>query len=616
MANVNLNEKPPSLDVTEFTPPIDYKSNRKGPIRFVLSHVFHYKRLLVSAIFLRLISTLFQSSIPLIIGLMINDYEYYHNNHLNFPTNLFTFYLVLILVVGITAAIVNLLGNWSNEFISQRMERDARDELYSSLIGKSLTFHDQQTIGDLMSRAATDVRQLNFMINPGFSLTFQALVGILIPLIFISFINPQLLLVPIIFVIFFVVFLRSYNNKFAPVAYRQRVLSGTITGRLNEVITGIFVVRGMNQEPKERSIFYKNIEDYKQNSIDQGRVIARYYPLLFFGLATVFALFHGLILLNAGTISLGDLVAYITLIQLLRFPTFINIFAFTVLTMGVQSAKRILQLLNWESDIDLNPSGYSQDIKGYIKFENVSFGYNSSKPVIKNVSFSIEPGQTVALVGMTGAGKTTITKLLTRLYAPTEGSISIDGVSLGDWSINSLRSQTAIVEQDVFLFSKSIKENIAFGHNVPIHEIEDAAKKAQAYNFITDLPEGFESVIGERGFDLSGGQRQRIAIARAILRNPKILILDDASSAIDSRTEDEIQTAIRNVLKDRVSFLITHRLAQIRRADKIILMDKGEISAIGTHEELLRTSKVYRSIFASFDEYDKVYGALERGSGA
>ncbi len=610
MANVNLNTKPPSLDITEFTPPIDYKTNRNGPIRYVLSHVSHYKRLLIPAIVLRLISTLLQSSIPVIIGLMINDYSKYG---FNFPNNLFTNYLILIFVVGVSAAFVNLLGNWSIEFISQRIERDTRDELYSSLMGKSLTFHDQQTIGDLMSRAATDVRQLNFMMNPGFSLVFQAMVGIIIPMVFIFGIDPQLLLVPVVFVIVFVIFLRSYNNKYGPIAYRQRVLSGTITGRLTEVITGIFVVRGMNQEPKERRIFYRNIEDYKQNSIDQGRVIARYYPLLFFGLATVFALFHGLLLLNQGVITLGDLVAYIGLIQLLRFPTFINIFAFTVLTMGVQSAKRILQLLNWESEIDLNPSGYSQEINGYIKFDNVTFGYKADKPVIKNISFTVEPGQTIALVGMTGSGKTTITKLLTRLYAPTEGSISIDGVALNDWSINSLRSQTAIVEQDVFLFSKTIKENIAFGLNVPIYEIEDAAKKAQAHNFITDLPEGFESKIGERGFTLSGGQRQRIAIARAILRNPKILILDDASSAIDSRTEDEIQTAIRTVLKDRVSFLITHRLAQIRRADKIILMDKGEISAIGTHEELLLSSKVYKSIFSSFDEYEKVYGDLEKG---
>ena len=614
MANINLKE-PPALDITEFTPPINYNTNRKGSVRWILSHVFHYKRLMIPALFLRLFFALLQSMIPVIIGLIVTDYANYVKYGTPFPQTKIIQYVALIFVIGVSAAAVNLIGGWGIEFISQRIERDTRDELYSSLLGKSLTFHDQQTIGDLMSRAATDVRQLNFMINPGFSLVFQALLGILIPLVFIYYINPQLLLVPVVFVIFFITFLRTYNNKYAPIAYRQRVLAGTITGRLNEVITGIFVVRGMNQAPKERTIFYKNIEDYKQNSIDQGRVIARYYPLLFFGVATVLALFHGLILLNAGVITIGDLVAYIGLIQLLRFPTFINIFAFTVLTMGVQSAKRILQLLNWESEIDLNPSGYSQDIKGYIKFENVTFGYNPTKPVIKNVSFSVEPGQTVALVGMTGSGKTTITKLLTRLYAPGDGTISIDGIPLGDWSINSLRSQTAIVEQDVFLFSKTIKENISFGLNVPIEAIMEAAKKAQAHKFIMDLPEGYDSVIGERGFTLSGGQRQRMAIARAILRNPKILILDDASSAIDSRTEDEIQTAIRTVLQDRVSFLITHRLAQIRRADKIVLMDKGEIIGIGTHMELLRSNAVYKSIFSSFDEYDKIYGALESGTG-
>ena len=614
MANINLKE-PPALDITEFTPPINYNTNRKGSVRWILSHVFHYKRLMIPALFLRLFFALLQSMIPVIIGLIVTDYANYVKYGTPFPQTKIIQYVALIFVIGVSAAAVNLIGGWGIEFISQRIERDTRDELYSSLLGKSLTFHDQQTIGDLMSRAATDVRQLNFMINPGFSLVFQALLGILIPLVFIYYINPQLLLVPVVFVIFFITFLRTYNNKYAPIAYRQRVLAGTITGRLNEVITGIFVVRGMNQAPKERTIFYKNIEDYKQNSIDQGRVIARYYPLLFFGVATVLALFHGLILLNAGVITIGDLVAYIGLIQLLRFPTFINIFAFTVLTMGVQSAKRILQLLNWESEIDLNPSGYSQDIKGYIKFENVTFGYNPTKPVIKNVSFSVEPGQTVALVGMTGSGKTTITKLLTRLYAPGDGTISIDGIPLGDWSINSLRSQTAIVEQDVFLFSKTIKENISFGLNVHIEAIMEAAKKAQAHKFIMDLPEGYDSVIGERGFTLSGGQRQRMAIARAILRNPKILILDDASSAIDSRTEDEIQTAIRTVLQDRVSFLITHRLAQIRRADKIVLMDKGEIIGIGTHMELLRSNAVYKSIFSSFDEYDKIYGALESGTG-
>ena len=369
-------------------------------------------------------------------------------------------------------------------------------------------------------------------------------------------------------------------------------------------------MRAMSQEEKEQLIFSKNSDDYKQNTIQQGKVVARYYPMLFFGLATVFSLFHGILLFTSHVISLGDLIAFIGLVQLLRFPTTSNIFAFTNLTMGVQSGRRILQILNWESDIDLNPTGYAQDIKGNIIFNHVTFSYGTPKPVIKNVTFSVEPGQTIALVGVTGSGKSTITKLLTRLYEPQEGYISVDGVDLRDWSINSLRSQISIVEQDVFLFSKSIKENISFGLNVPMEQIIEAAKKAQAHKFIMEFPDGYDTVIGERGFTLSGGQRQRIAIARAILRNPRILILDDASSAIDSRTEDEIQQAIKTVLTGRVSFLITHRLAQIRRADKIVLMNKGEISAIGTHFELLKGSPIYRSIFSSFDEYEKYYGTF------
>lgn len=278
--------------------------------------------------------------------------------------------------------------------------------------------------------------------------------------------------------------------------------------------------------------------------------------------------------------------------------------------MGVTGARRILQLINWESKIDLNPSGYSQPIKGVIKFENVSFGYTEHRLNVKNISFSVEPGQTVALVGMTGSGKTTITKLLARLYDPQSGVISIDGVPLTEWSIQSLRSQMAVVEQDIFLFSKTIRENIAFGLDVSFDQIKESAKIAQAHNFISKLPKGYETNIGERGVTLSGGQRQRIAIARAILRNPRILILDDASSAIDSRTEDEIQQAIKSVLKGRVSFLITHRLAQIRRADQIILLDQGEIIGRGNHLELLKTNEKYRAIFSSFDEYDKIYGNI------
>ncbi len=610
MENINIKDKNGLSLKHEFIPPVDYKTNRNSPARWALSHVLHYKRFLVPTLIFVVLASALQSLVPVYIGDLITYYQA-HNNSL--PEIILNQYSILILVAGLLSAIATLLGRWSNEVISQKIEVAARDELYSNLIGKSLTFHDNQTIGDLMSRAAADVRQLNLMVSPGFSLVFSAIVGIVIPLFFIAQINIQLILVPALFLIFFLIFLNRYNNKYAPVAYGQRVIAGKITSRLNEVITGIFVVRAMSQEEKERVIFDKNSDEYKQNLIQQGKIVARYYPMLFFGIATVLSLFHGIILLNNNEINLGQLIAFIGLVQLLRFPTTSNIFAFTNLTMGIQSAKRILQILNSESDIDLNPSGYTQDIKGSIKFEHVTFGYNKIKPIIKNITFSVEPGQTVALVGMTGSGKTTITKLLTRLYEPQEGFILVDDIDLRDWSINSLRSQTSIVEQDVFLFSKSIEENISFGLNVSMEQIIEAAMKAQAHNFIMEFPDGYATVIGERGFTLSGGQRQRIAIARAILRNPRILILDDASSAIDSRTEDEIQQAIKTVLKDRVSFLITHRLAQIRRADKIILIDKGEISAMGTHLELLRESSVYKSIFSSFDEYEKFYGNNEAG---
>ena len=290
-----------------------------------------------------------------------------------------------------------------------------------------------------------------------------------------------------------------------------------------------------------------------------------------------------------------------------------NLQGLSRVTLGVQGAKRILQLINSQSEIDMNSSGYNQPIKGHIKFEHVSFGYSKTKYNIKDISFSVEPGETIALVGTTGSGKTSITKLLTRLYDPQEGSISIDGIDLRDWNLNALRSQIALVEQDVFLFSKSIKSNILFGMNASMDQVIAAAKQAQAHEFISSFEKGYDTVIGERGFTLSGGQRQRIAIARAILRNPEILILDDASSAIDSKTEDEIQNAIKTVVKDRISFLITHRLAQIRRADKIILLHKGEIIGQGNHLTLLKDNEVYNSIFSSFDSYEKIYGNIVPG---
>jgi ATP-binding cassette, subfamily B, bacterial len=269
--------------------------------------------------------------------------------------------------------------------------------------------------------------------------------------------------------------------------------------------------------------------------------------------------------------------------------------------LGLAGARRILETITTESELDENEQGYGQPIKGEVAFEKVCFGYNGA-PILKDVDFTIRPGQTVALVGQTGSGKTTMTRLINRIFDVDNGRVLVDGVDVRDWSLESLRSQISTIEQDIFLFSRTIAENIAFGlSNATQAAIEQAAREAQAHDFIMSFHDGYNTVIGERGVTLSGGQRQRIAIARAFLTNPRILILDDSTSAIDSATEDQIQQAMRRISRQRTTFLITHRLSQIRWADHILVLQQGELVDQGTHDELLQRSADYRRIFARYE---------------
>ncbi|MDX2161023.1 MAG: ATP-binding cassette domain-containing protein [bacterium] len=289
------------------------------------------------------------------------------------------------------------------------------------------------------------------------------------------------------------------------------------------------------------------------------------------------------------------------LMYVLRFPVFISIFSFSLISIGIASAQRILKIIKEETDLDENAAGHSATIQGRIVFDNVSFGFEDDG-LLENISFTVEPGETVAIVGMTGSGKSTLTELINRTYDVTSGRILIDDVDVRDWNLTSLRSQISKIEQDVFLFSRSIADNIAFGApDTPQGQIEMAAKEAQSHDFITSFAEGYQTKVGERGVTLSGGQRQRIALARAFLSDPRILILDDSTSAIDSATEDEIQKAIRRAQQGRTTLLITHRLSQIRWADTILVLDQGRLLASGSHETLLRTSPEYRRIFARYD---------------
>jgi ATP-binding cassette, subfamily B, bacterial len=595
---LDLNAAPPKR---EFSIADEYVYNRNGPVRWILSHLLRYKGLLALFVVAAALTNILFATVPRMIGFAFDEVLQPNPD----PQRLLWLSLAVLGIV-LVRGVIDLTNSFSIETLGQRLERDAREELYVSLLGKSQTFHNRQRVGDIMARASNDVRQLNPMMNPGVALLTESMIGIITPLVFIGFLDPRLLLSPVLFVIVFIFAVRHYMRQLNPVAALQRSQFGLLNAHLNETITGIEVVKSMAQEAQERLTFITNVSKYRDYFVREGEIQARYLPLLLLGFALTGAFVHGLYLLSRDELSVGQLVAYMGLMGVLRFPAFISIFTFSLVQLGLSGARRILELMSEETELDENKAGYAAPMRGEICFENVTFRLGASSsgatPILHKVSFHAMPGEVIAIVGQTGSGKSMLTKLVNRTYDVNEGRILIDGVDVREWQLESLRSQISSIEQEVFLFSRSIAQNIAFGLSQRADQaaIEEAARAAQAHEFITGFREGYDTEIGERGVTLSGGQRQRIAIARALLTDPRILILDDSTSAIDSATEDKIQRAIDKVMEGRTTLLITHRLAQIRRADRILVLQQGEIVDQGSHEELMERCTLYQRIFARY----------------
>jgi len=591
------------VTASEFAIAQSWSSDRRGPVRWLLSHVLRHKLFIIGNLFGAFSNAALAAWAPILTG------QAFDAVGASSP-DLGALATAAALIAGsqVLRGGLQLVRNFSAEVIGQRMERDTRDELYTSLIGKSMSFHDLRPTGEIMARATNDVREVNLMFNPGLNLVIGSANFLFMPLFVAPSISPQLIVVPILYLIAYVFSVRAYLLRLNPAAQQVRNNFGTMNAVLAESIEGIETVKAAAQERRENNRFLRVVTGWRDAYIAQIDIEAFYIPLLLLGLLQAGGLLHSLLLFSSGQIRLGDVIAFNGLLLLFGFPTFAAQWAYSRVASGVASARRILELISAESDLDQNLAGHRGTMEGTVVFQDVTFCYRPpgdtcpSEAALEGITFHANPGQTIAIVGQTGSGKSTIAKLINRTYDVDSGQVLIDGVGVRDWNLEALRQQISIIEQDIFLFSRTIADNISFGHpGATRDQIEDAARAAQAHDFIVSFKDGYDTMVGERGVTLSGGQRQRIALARAFLTNPRILILDDSTSAIDSATEDRIQRAIERAGANRTMFLITHRLSQIRRADSIVVLRKGQLAAMGTHDQLMVESEAYRNIFARYE---------------
>ena len=514
-------------------------------------------------------------------------------------------FVFLIFFLGILRFIVGIVTSIANEWLSWTSQKRIREEFFDSIQNKPLKFHDSVRTGELMALATNDLSQVGGLISPGFSMMADVFISVIIAaFLVLTLLNaPQLLIMSIPFFIVYLWTIFSYNKKMAPISHTFMRKWSAIATAVQDNITGAEVVRAFAEESYERKKFMEYVLDFRDTWYKRQILQARYFPTLILFATTGTAVLVGSVLILRGELTIGTLIGFTGILFTLIGPTYIISFAVMLYNGGLAGARRIytMEMKEIGEDVSKNNSSSIGNIQGKIVFKNVSFQYPTSKgPILDNISFSVAPGQMIAIVGPTGSGKSSLTKLLLRLY-DYSGEILIDDVNIQKFPLESLRKSIGLIEQDIYLFPRSIRKNIAFGaRDADEAKIIQAAKLAQAHEFITEFPTGYDSYVGEGGSQLSGGQRQRVALARTFLTDPRILILDDSTSSVDSKTEEEIVKAINAVSQGRTIFIITHRLSQIRRADCVIVIKGNKIVAKGHHSKLIRQSADYRRIFGKY----------------
>lgn len=560
----------------------------------VTAYGLRRKRLSIAAAVIFAVATLPPLVIPKLVGAAIDE---------ALTSGLHSRLLFIAGIIAVAALVRGALGYVSlyiAEATSQRVAYDLRRDLFGHLQSLSLGYHDKQQTGNLMSRATVDVDAIRMYIAFGFLAGFGSLTVFTVAVAIMMLTDWQLGLVSLAFLPVIIWPSASMSLRMTPLFQKAHEETGNMNAAVQENLTGMRVVKAFGAREYETEKFRERASSVATHFYQAGRVFVAGQATISVALAGV----TGAILLIGGRqvfeerMTAGELASFILYMGLLVRPIHLLGWRFQMFARAIAAGRRIFEVLDAESPVKEDPSAKSLDrVGGHVAFDHVTLRYGADAEALHDVDFEVIPGQTVAILGGPGSGKSTIVHLLPRFYEATSGRILIDGVDIREVTLESLRRNVGIVLQDVFVFSASVRDNIAYGANdAPLEDVVRAAKVAQLHDFIESLADGYETWVGERGLTLSGGQRQRLAIARTVLTDPPILVVDDATSSVDVGTEALIQQALAEVLQDRTTFIIAHRLSTVRNADLILVLDRGRVVEHGSHEELLRADGYYKRI--------------------
>ncbi|MBU5468421.1 ABC transporter ATP-binding protein/permease [Virgibacillus sp. MSJ-26] len=554
-----------------------------------------YKKYFFISLFFLLFVTGITVVYPMVLQLTID--EVVIKNKYSLIPYISGFFLILMLIKGLSTYYHQYLG----DLFGITVVYDLRDSLYKKLQVLSFKYYDNAKTGDLMSRLTADVEGFRFFLSVGFSELLRIVFLILFSLSVMFYYSIPLAIVTMAAMPFLTFVVLRFDKRVHPAFRNIRKSLGRLNTRVQENISGMHTVKSLSREDFEIDRFSNSNNNYRQDYLKTASIWSKYFPLMEFigDFCAVVLLAYGGFLVIDNQLALGELVAFFSLVWYIMGPLMNLGFVVNQFSQAKASGERLIEILDAKEDVREKENAIETPIKGHVTFDNVTLTYTENDDhALKNITFDAPPGKTIGLIGATGSGKTSITQLITRFYEPEEGQVLLDNRPVDEYKLKTLRRYIGFVLQESFLFSTSIRENITYGcPDVSEEQIIDAAKRAQAHDFIMEMPKGYDTMLGERGMGLSGGQKQRIAIARAICINPSVLILDDATSAVDMETEFKIQKALKEVMDGRTSFIIAHRISSLKHADEILVLDEGEIVERGTHDFLVSNNGPYQHIF-------------------